>query len=315
MDSSDSSQNLSALLATMGARNKQPNSARILNSWVSQAERNWGTGPGRLGWLLASSVVTAKLQTVTDNNRSPLFLLKGGTLLQHRLPHLSRATKDLDGLVRSNLDEFMKQLDIELMKPWGPFTFLRSEPEVINVPYRVIEPQRFTISLLLQGTIWRTIPIEISPNEGSAGETFELFHSPDLEGFGIPRLQQFSGLALSYQIAQKFHAVTEPHEPPHRSNLRVRDVIDLLLLKDLVAETESPKEEEISQAAQDIFSARAQEALLTGCSERSWPQKIIGYPHWESEFDRTAFSLNISLTLAEAIELLNQWIDQLAGNK
>ena len=38
---------------------------------------------------------------------------------------------------------------------------------------------------------------------------------------------------MRFQIAQKLHAVTDPHEPPDLINDRARDVVDLLLLRDL----------------------------------------------------------------------------------
>jgi hypothetical protein len=37
-------------------------------------------------------------------------------------------------------------------------------------------------------------------------------------------------LALRFQIAQKLHACTDPHDSPASINDRPRDVVDLLLL-------------------------------------------------------------------------------------
>ncbi|WP_225872041.1 nucleotidyl transferase AbiEii/AbiGii toxin family protein [Scrofimicrobium canadense] len=40
------------------------------------------------------------MQRAVDRSGAPLFLLKGGTMLQYRLPGMSRTTQDIDGLVR-----------------------------------------------------------------------------------------------------------------------------------------------------------------------------------------------------------------------
>ena len=47
------------------------------------------------------------------------FLLKGGAYLELRLGLRSRATKDLDALVRGDFDEFAETLDAALAKPCG----------------------------------------------------------------------------------------------------------------------------------------------------------------------------------------------------
>lgn len=71
---------LADLLRTLKPKDRQPVSAAVLNNWIFQAE--------------------SKL----DVDDRQVFLLKGGTLLQHRLTSTARATKDVDGLVRADLD-------------------------------------------------------------------------------------------------------------------------------------------------------------------------------------------------------------------
>lgn len=78
--------NLVAALGGLRPKDKQPNFARVLNAWIAQVERRLGSDGGRLGWLVASTIATAALQQAVDELGEPLFLLKGGTLLQHRLP-------------------------------------------------------------------------------------------------------------------------------------------------------------------------------------------------------------------------------------
>lgn len=93
----------------------------MLNNWIAQAEGKLGPEArgGRLGWLVASSVAIAAVQRAIDADGRQLFLLKGGTLLQHRLNATARATKDVDGLVRGDLDVFLLALEDALVQPWG----------------------------------------------------------------------------------------------------------------------------------------------------------------------------------------------------
>lgn len=126
---------LAALLGTLKPRSKQPASVRVLNTWIAQAEGELGDEAkgGRLGWLIASSVAIAAVQRAIDAEGRHLFLLKGGTLLQHRLNTTARSTKDVDGLIRGDLDAFILALEEALDEPWGPLTLRRGEVEIVNV--------------------------------------------------------------------------------------------------------------------------------------------------------------------------------------
>lgn len=83
---------LTQALDGLKPKEKPPASARILNAWIAQAQDSLGVASPRLGWLVAATVVSAALQRVVDDAGSPLFLLKGGTMQQYRLPGISRAT-------------------------------------------------------------------------------------------------------------------------------------------------------------------------------------------------------------------------------
>lgn len=69
-------------------KEKQPASARILDTWIAQAQSQLGNevDGGRLGWLIASSVAIAAVQRALDAEGRRLFLLKGGTGLQPCTP-------------------------------------------------------------------------------------------------------------------------------------------------------------------------------------------------------------------------------------
>ena len=144
-------------LSELTPKTRAPASAAVLNQWISHAEKTLGVpaAGGRMGWLVASTVVIAVLQQVVDPTGTPTFLLNGGTMLQHRLGLSARATSDVDGLVRGDLDRFIEELDVVMTKEWGPLTMTRSEIEAINAPTRVQKPRRFQVHVALRGQKWR----------------------------------------------------------------------------------------------------------------------------------------------------------------
>jgi hypothetical protein len=120
MDSTGQSADFAAELSQLKPKSKEPISTRVLDSWIAQIENSVDKDQaGRLSWLVASTLVTAVLQRIIDESGTSRFLLKGGTLLQHRLGGVARATKDVDGMVRGD--------------------------------------RRFDVLLLLRGKIWRRV--------------------------------------------------------------------------------------------------------------------------------------------------------------
>jgi hypothetical protein len=114
---------------------------------------------------------------------------------------------------------------------------------------------------------------------------------------------------MSYQIAQKVHASTDPHDPPAFVNDRARDVVDLLLLRTLTEMTRYPSLPEIRAAVEDIFAARVAEAEATDTPSRSWPARLTAHPHWRLSFVKAADSAGLTHTLADAVAQVNAWLD------
>lgn len=310
------SSHLTALLRALAPKAKQPNSAAVLNAWIAQAEGKLGAeaGGGRLGWLIASSVAIAAVQRAVDGDGRRLFLLKGGTLLQHRLGATARTTKDIDGLVRGDIDAFLLSLEDALAQLWGPLTLRRGPIEIIDVPTRVLKPRRFDIFLELRGATWRRIQFELSPDEAGIGQESEAIEPPPLGGFGLPDPDALVGIALRFQIAQKLHAVSDPHDPPTSVNDRARDVVDLLLLRDLAAATGNPTNAKIAEAAKAVFAGRAAEAVQLRRVPRPWPPVIVAYPHWAADYARAATSAAVTLSMEGAVAQVNTWIGELSAH-
>jgi len=299
---------------SMGAltpKNKEPNSKRVLDSWIAHAEATIPAQGDRLAWIIATTVIAAMLQKVVDENGDSRFYLKGGVLLQHKLGLSSRATKDLDSIVRGDIGDFLAEMDKVLKQPWGSLTFRRSEIETIEVPSKTIKPRAFEVMIMLQGQTWRRVKVEVSPDEGNATLIQERFPAPALSGFGLPTPEYLVGLAMSFQIAQKIHAACTPHNPPDYINNRPRDLVDLLLLKELSESTGKPSPDEISNAVKDVFTARAKEAESLGRQALTWPAHIIAHPHWLADYLYAIDAVGIKLSIGDAARTVNTWLDSL----
>jgi hypothetical protein len=283
--------------------------ARVLHTWIAQAQNSLGSAGPRLGWLVAATVVTAALQRAVDESGAALFLLKGGTMLQYRLPGMSRTTQDIDGLVRGDIDRFVTELDATLGEPWGPLFLVRGEVEAIDVPHKLMKPRRFDMTVLLNGVTWRRVQIEVSPDEGRAGTTPEQIPSPSLAGLGLPTPDHLVSLSMHYQVAQKIHACTDPHDPPAFVNDRARDVVDLLLLRILTETAGHPSPTEIRAAVEDVFAARLVEAEATDAPSRTWPTRLTVHPHWGPSFAKAADSAGLTITLGDAVAQVDAWLD------
>lgn len=291
-------------------RGKAPTSKRHLDAWVQQAQPKTGVAVGRLSWLVASSVVIAALQRALAADGHPRFLLKGGAYLELRLGLQSRATKDIDTLFRGDFDEFIDVLDATLRDPWGALELQRTEVESIENATRVVKPRRFRVKLLVNGQTWRSIDVEAAPDEGFAGARVDVFPSPPLGHFGLPSPIEFAGIVFDYQVAQKLHACSDPHQPPDTTNDRARDVVDLELIHAAFYGDDSDLTE-LRAACVDLFEARATEAVILGIEPRPWPPVVTPHEHWHTDFASACAALGIAHTLADAVADLNAWITQI----
>ena len=294
-------------------KDRRPSSAAVLNRWVQDARKLAGGTGDRTGWILASTIVVAALQRALGPDGDPLFLLKGGVYLEHKLGLASRATKDVDTLFRGELDQFLHALDSALAEPWGDITLTRSDVSVIEIASRRVKPRRFHIVLSLKGVTWRRIQVEVAFPEGAIADVAERFPAPRLGYFGVHPATELAGITLAYQVAQKLHACSDPHQPPTFRNNRVRDIVDLLLIRDTFY-TPPTDLKPLRDAAEDIFSARATEAADLGLSTRMWPPLIVSNPLWKNEYEHPAMEVGISLSLDEAVFQVNQWVAQIRAS-
>jgi len=293
-------------LAGLADRGKEPRSKRHLDQWVIQAASRTGMADRRLSWLVASSIVIAALQRECHEDGHPLILLKGGTYLEMRLGLDARATQDVDTVLRGAFEDFEEIID-RGMAPWGPLELSRDEIKEITGAQRVVKPRRFNVRLSINGEVWRKIPVEVSPDEGALGQRVEVVEALPLGHFGLPSPIELAGIALDYQVAQKLHGCSDPHQPPDETNTRARDVVDLVLLRRAFYQ-DGPDLQSLRGACHDLFEARARERETLGREPRAWPPEVVAHDGWAREFQRACSEAEIEFDLDEAIAEVNDWI-------
>src|SRR5665811_335484 len=110
---------------------------------------------------------------------------------------------------------------------YSQFAFQRQRVERMpGTPFH-----RLSVKLLYRGRSWATLKLEVAPPE-ARGVDREPVPAIDIAEFGLDGPRVVQCLSTRFQVAQKVHAVTERFE--HRENERFRDLIDLLLLRELV---------------------------------------------------------------------------------
>ncbi|MDR1186541.1 MAG: nucleotidyl transferase AbiEii/AbiGii toxin family protein [Bifidobacteriaceae bacterium] len=282
--------------------------ARLLDQWVREAEGITGGAGRRIGWMLASTVVVGALQRSLALDCQPLFLVKGGLYIELLLGLKARTTKDVDTLFRGNAEEFEQAVDQALAEPWGPFSLERTAFERVMKARRLIKPYRFDVKLIVRGKTWRRIQIETSFPEGRTGSSITPVPAPAIGFFGVKSPDEIAGIVMDYQIGQKVHAATDPHEPPHKTNDRVRDVIDLILIKENLY-GDDPALSKLKMACVDVFDARAAEAEANGDAPRRWPPVLVANDAWERAYPELAKSVGMMYGLQAAVGMVQDWID------
>jgi hypothetical protein len=236
-----------------------------------------------------------------------LFLVKGGLYLELQLGLKARTTKDVDTLFRGTAEEFERAVNAVLTEPWGPFKLERTALERVMKAPRLTKPYRFAVLLTLRGKTWRRVQVEVAFPEGNISSAMTPVPSPNVSFFGVEPPSEIVAIAMDYQVAQKLHAASDPDIPPDIINDRVRDVIDLALINDHFYRAD-PVPASLKAACLDVFTARAEEAIAIGKPPRHWPPTLVANSAWEQTYPKLAKSVELNLTLEEAISIVQEWV-------
>jgi hypothetical protein len=243
-----------------------PRRASDLESLAAQYANKEGLAPGIVRLRISFTIIATVLQKVRAFDNSLAFMIKGGVAIERRLDR-PRTTKDMDLIFRDPGANLIDALDEAFSLDHDGWTIRRNgEPEALPKAIRI------EARLEYRGKPWGTVPLEISELEGPIvpAEHVQAF---DLSQFGLQASKTLSVLPLRRQVAQKFHAMTEPPRAG-AENRRFRDLFDLWFLRDKI-----PLDPDMRFECIHTFRVRKKHA---------WPPKIVLYESWHESLKQLA---------------------------
>jgi nucleotidyltransferase AbiEii toxin of type IV toxin-antitoxin system len=232
-----------------------------------------GLAPARVRRWISVMVLLGALDRSRESD--PLFLLKGGVAIELRVGGGARATKDVDLVFFGDPERLGEILDEDLGEPYSVFSFERQEVETRGDGLF----RQVNVKLLFRGRSWGTLKLEVAQSDSRATDGEEIVAIP-LDEFGIEGPRMVRCLSLRYQIAQKLHAVTQRFE--EGENERFRDLIDLIICRELVANLG-----EVREACIDTFEAR---------NLHTWPPTLQVPNSWEEPYAALAEEMDFPVT-------------------
>ena len=206
----------------------------------------------RLRKLVAFDRFLARLVVANPDT----WVLKGGYALQLRIGERARTTKDIDLLMQGTSVEAHDLLSDATsldVKDWFSFEVGRAfSTELDNQPGNA----RYPVHSLLDGRTFERFHVDVGVGDPIVAAPERLTGSPILKFAGI-RPTTFPSYSESQHLAEKIHAYTREYGT--RSNTRVRDLIDILL----IAMTSELKSGDLMRALHLIFEARATHEIPT----------------------------------------------------
>ncbi len=162
---------------------------------------------------------------------NPPWCLKGGYALELKLS-MARTTRDLDlGLSAANFGtgDLLEVLQEAAQRDAGDFfAFTIGEPvmDLDGAPYG---GSRHPVEAYLDGRLFARFHLDVGMGDVQR-EPFEWIEPRDWLGFAGMAAGKFPSISREEHFAQKLHAYTLPRGD--RSNTRVKDLVDLVLLID-----------------------------------------------------------------------------------
>ena len=68
----------------------------------------------------------------------------------------------------------------------------------------------------------------------------------------------------------------------------------------------------IREASEDVFQARAAEAIELGLTPRYWPPTVTPHTGWEKEWAGLADKTGLDMSLDGALEQVNEWVSRIS---
>lgn len=184
------------------------------------------------------------------------WALKGAFALELRLGLRTRATKDIDLALPVGEDAAIERIGAASALDLGDhFQFeTRRIPALDAVTgFRAV---RLTVRADLAGRRFEQFPVDIALSDSSSSETEQLSTANSV-AFADLQLPPMPVLMLERHVAEKFHAYTGVYGPDGRKSTRVKDLVDIVLIAELV-ELDAAK---LTAALLATFAERASQPL------------------------------------------------------
>lgn len=138
-----------------------PPSAGVLARYAQAYARELGVAEGRVRAWVAYMILAGVLDRATTAD-SPLFIVKGGVVLELRLRDRARATKDIDIVLRDTTADLANSLEEALTgEPYQGFSFRRKgEPLLLDNGAVNIE-----FGVTYKGQPWTSVSVDIARAE------------------------------------------------------------------------------------------------------------------------------------------------------
>lgn len=228
----------------------------------------------------------------------PSGVVKGGSSLMFRYGGaVTRYTKDVDTARSVELEAYLESLRLKLAEGWNGFTgkivdVEPPSPPNVPKPYLMMP---YDIKLQYLGKSWMTVRIEVGHNEIGDADAFETMLPDDIAAafvdLGFPKPNEVPIMKLSYQVAQKLHAVSGINSD------RAHDLIDLQLID--------------KYSILDLGDVRSKcERLFKYRCEQAWPPVIIKGDRWSSVYNEAYTTLRKPEMVLSAVDDAIEWVNE-----
>ena len=195
------------------------------------------------------------------------WMLKGAFALDVRLGLRTRTTKDIDLAGANDEEAATERLNAAAAIDLGDFfSFDASRTPALDAAagFRAV---RYTVRAELAGRRFEQFPVDVALGEPSPSQT-EKLRAPGLLAFAEVEAPELPVIALEQHVAEKLHAYTGTYGARGQESSRVKDLVDLVLIGDLV----KLDAKRLRQALESTFEMRANQPLPSAVPPppRSW---------------------------------------------
>ena len=269
-----------------------------LEERLRKTARNENTDIMRLRRQVAFDRLLARL----FHGRTGNMLLKGGYALELRLER-ARATKDIDLSIKggtpaesdnsdlSGAEKLQTFLQDALAQDTGDFFEFLIGASILNLENAPYGGHRFPVEARLAGRLFIRFDIDLAYCDVWL-ESRDVLEARDWLGFAGIRPPRIPVISQEQQFAEKLHAYTLPRD---RTNSRVKDLVDLLLLIQMGGMGAAL----IRKAIEMTFKRRGTHPV---------PEELPDPPElWQRPFKALAESVGLPLDLKQAVTRVREY--------